>query len=776
MKYDLESLHWDEFERLVKFYLKDVVGEGVWTFDGSKDKGRDAAYHGSANSFPSRAAPWKGDWMFQAKHRTLRSSTLHQVEDKLIASLSVELNKIFKKYHFQCDNYVYITNLNVSNQFREEADKAFEEFCTENGFQSKRFHVIDYKDLDVFIARNPYVRHEFPSLLSYVDIGSAFLRKEDTKNKGYIISARKNIHTFVSTKQYVDCIQRVSGESLLILSGDQKSGKTSIIEAISLCFLEEGDYKPYFIRNTNEFFTIASYLDPSERAVFICDDIFGKHELDQGKLEDWTDYFESVMGIVSENYKFIFTTREYIFNEFVNKSGLRSLFPQENDPNRYVVKLKELAIEEREQILEKHVYASSLSESVKSLILSMREEILKCKDFSPEVIRSLVAILANESEERIVGLTRKHIAHPNKYLYDFFDSITLQKKMVLLALATSTNSSFPKIEEGFKRLLAEVGSQPSALFSTFINEIDGSIVKQREYLDTIDVEYYHPSMYDVMVSIFQDDSHYRSIMLRNINLELLYLITLQRPKRPHRIQMQSREIDELKIGIDRLLVNEEVLLNIINVIRWLNSIGKEAMVDAKFFKLLTEFKSVIRNRVEQAEFFNSHTDNTVDTWIALFDRWTLISGGMSNIQYVDKIEKRYRDYNTYDYWRLMFLIESIDNGVIERLVSKSIVSDFIKIMHDRVEGLRMGLNIEQGSGKPKTSQYWLPLFWEVDNLLSRMKKSRYGNKIIENHLLADWLKIKQYSTFAKNRHLGMIKSGYWKPFQRIGNYKFLRMR
>ena len=54
MRFTLEKLHWREFERLIIFYLKDIVGEGVWAFTGSKDQGRDAAFRGVANEFPSK--------------------------------------------------------------------------------------------------------------------------------------------------------------------------------------------------------------------------------------------------------------------------------------------------------------------------------------------------------------------------------------------------------------------------------------------------------------------------------------------------------------------------------------------------------------------------------------------------------------------------------------------------------------------------------------------------------------------------------------------------
>ncbi len=138
---------------------------------------------------------------------------------------------------------------------------------------------------------------------------------------------------------------------------------------------------------------MTSYLPPNERALFICDDIFGQHELETGKLTDWTDYFQSVLGSVDEHHRFVFTTRKYIYQEFARKSGLGTLFPGESDPNRFVIKLAKLKRDERDQILDKHLEQSDLPSSKINQALRAKEEILDCEDFSPEVIRSLFAIL-----------------------------------------------------------------------------------------------------------------------------------------------------------------------------------------------------------------------------------------------------------------------------------------------------------------------------------------------------------------------------------------------
>jgi len=111
-----------------------------------------------------------------------------KIEGELLRSLDTELNRIFKKHGFRCNNYLYVTNLDVSNGFRSKANKVFDDFfgSIKRSTRKPNFAVIEYKDLEPYIAENQFIKRAFPSLLSFTDLESVFLKKEETKNKGYI--------------------------------------------------------------------------------------------------------------------------------------------------------------------------------------------------------------------------------------------------------------------------------------------------------------------------------------------------------------------------------------------------------------------------------------------------------------------------------------------------------------------------------------------------------------------------------------------------------------
>lgn len=68
MAYPFEDLDDSQFERLVVQCMRKLFGPGVQAFSTGPDGGRDAVFNGTAESFPSKASPWTGATVFQAKH------------------------------------------------------------------------------------------------------------------------------------------------------------------------------------------------------------------------------------------------------------------------------------------------------------------------------------------------------------------------------------------------------------------------------------------------------------------------------------------------------------------------------------------------------------------------------------------------------------------------------------------------------------------------------------------------------------------------------------
>jgi len=68
MKYAYEDLGDWQFENLIVLLCQRLLGISVQGFSRGPDGGRDAKFVGTAELFPSKAAPWIGTTIIQAKH------------------------------------------------------------------------------------------------------------------------------------------------------------------------------------------------------------------------------------------------------------------------------------------------------------------------------------------------------------------------------------------------------------------------------------------------------------------------------------------------------------------------------------------------------------------------------------------------------------------------------------------------------------------------------------------------------------------------------------
>lgn len=109
MKYPLYNLDDEGFEDLVAIICEDILGSATIVFTKSKDGGRDAKFTGTANQFPSKAKPWTGKFIIQAKHTTKPTASCSDADFKRILQKELPKIKALKK-DGKIDYYLLFTN------------------------------------------------------------------------------------------------------------------------------------------------------------------------------------------------------------------------------------------------------------------------------------------------------------------------------------------------------------------------------------------------------------------------------------------------------------------------------------------------------------------------------------------------------------------------------------------------------------------------------------------------------------------------------------------
>ena len=126
MKYAYENLGDEQFETLVVFLCQKLLGVSVQGFSKGPDGGRDAKFVGTAELHPSKAAPWVGITIIQAKHtngynRNFSESDFYNTKEKSKSILGDELPRIKSlRETKQLDHYMLFANRRLAGNAQSE--------------------------------------------------------------------------------------------------------------------------------------------------------------------------------------------------------------------------------------------------------------------------------------------------------------------------------------------------------------------------------------------------------------------------------------------------------------------------------------------------------------------------------------------------------------------------------------------------------------------------------------------------------------------------------
>lgn len=127
MKYPLENLTDKEFEELVTLICDQILGFGTIVFSVGKDGGKDAKFSGKANNYPSKAEPWNGKIIVQAKHTQRNGASCSDSDFKRIVKEEVipAISKLVKNN--EIDFYLLFTNRKLSGIEDKKIEDIFNE-------------------------------------------------------------------------------------------------------------------------------------------------------------------------------------------------------------------------------------------------------------------------------------------------------------------------------------------------------------------------------------------------------------------------------------------------------------------------------------------------------------------------------------------------------------------------------------------------------------------------------------------------------------------------
>lgn len=159
MKYAYEDHSHQQFEELIVILCTKLLGMGVQGFATGPDGGRDAKFTGTAAELPSRAAPWVGTCIVQAKHtsgynKCFSDSDFFSLESESCV-MSQELPRIKRlRQTGELDHYLLFANRRLAGN----TQKAIEGYIIQNtGIPKSSLRLCGREDLDLWLKIYPDV-------------------------------------------------------------------------------------------------------------------------------------------------------------------------------------------------------------------------------------------------------------------------------------------------------------------------------------------------------------------------------------------------------------------------------------------------------------------------------------------------------------------------------------------------------------------------------------------------------------------------------------------
>lgn len=119
MKYAYEDMSDTQFEKLVVLLCQRLLGIAVQGFSEGADGGRDAKFVGTAELHPSKASPWHGTTIIQAKHTNGLNRSFSESDFFSITSVNTVIGEEIQRINNlrannQLDNYMLFANRRMS--------------------------------------------------------------------------------------------------------------------------------------------------------------------------------------------------------------------------------------------------------------------------------------------------------------------------------------------------------------------------------------------------------------------------------------------------------------------------------------------------------------------------------------------------------------------------------------------------------------------------------------------------------------------------------------
>jgi len=159
VKYAYEDLSDTQFEDLILFLCQRLLGVSVQGFTKGPDGGRDAKFVGTAELHPSKAVPWVGTTIIQAKHTNGYNRSFFETDFFSTSAANTLIGKEIPRIKNlrakkQVDHYMLFANRRLAGNAESEIRAYIAKEC---GIPETSIYLCGLEQLEIFLKTFPEV-------------------------------------------------------------------------------------------------------------------------------------------------------------------------------------------------------------------------------------------------------------------------------------------------------------------------------------------------------------------------------------------------------------------------------------------------------------------------------------------------------------------------------------------------------------------------------------------------------------------------------------------
>lgn len=410
-KYNINKLGPKEFEELCQSLVQKIIGPGAKIYGMGKDGSREVTFEGKA-PYPSIDEQWDGKWIFQAKFHDIDRIGTDKARMVIKKDIKKELKKITKKYEYECDNYILITNVPLSPVHGTGTkDTIDNDILPEFKEKIPNIHIWGAEEVERHLDAYPEIRRSYSHLLVTGDVISRLLDN---------IEKPEELATIRQRKIYNE-LKQIDERAAEAYSGGINTFKNEKhLERIP--------------QSANSLILICKLINKIKDNIFKVSELLPQPVEDRKKtlfsrLKDLCESFEKIsnheLSTTEEEYEEKIFTFEYTLSEILRPNLeilddldnlLKKEIPTQQDIKKLIKLLNKPSLSQYffsrlsspkwiDLLIENNFYSEPKAESIEGfLMVSIWPQVnylIKISQFQPDIVLSIIKDLADSKNYRI---------------------------------------------------------------------------------------------------------------------------------------------------------------------------------------------------------------------------------------------------------------------------------------------------------------------------------------------------------------------------------------